>query len=119
MSLSEFNSSDREVIGALYDASDWVDLFEVHEAYVLSPAQVQESVERLAKVGYVERDGLHARLTEEGREWVVSSRRALFMSPTKDWRRFEIEDRIIAENEPYLPNLKKLDREFFANLGNN
>ncbi|WP_157726805.1 hypothetical protein [Qipengyuania flava] len=105
------------MIGALYDASDWADLFEVHQAYVLSPAQVQESIERLAKVGYVERDGLHARLTGEGRAWVISSRRSLFMSPLKDWRQFEVEDRIVSENEPYLPNLQKLDKDFFVNRG--
>jgi hypothetical protein len=93
-----------------------MDLFELHEEYVLSPGQVLESIERLSAVGYVQRDGLRAKLTDEGRQWVMFSRRELFMSPHIDWRSFETNDRLVEEFEPYFPSLKKVDRGHFINF---
>ena len=114
--MTEVSSSDREVISALFEASDWLDLFDLHLDFVLSPGQVLDSVERLQAGGYLERKGLHARLTDLGREWVIASRRELFMNPARDWRSYEAKDRLVRENEPYLPDFAKVDRKFFVEL---
>ena len=114
--MTELQSSDREVISTLFNSTDFVDLFEIHERFVLSLAQILEALERLASLGFVEREALTAKLTKAGREWVVLSRRALFFSPHKDWRVFGARDRIVEENEPYLPDWSRVDKEHFRGL---
>ena len=71
--MSDFTSSDREVIRFLFSKRNWVDLYDLHVEFGLSPAQVLDMLERLLAVGLAERQGAQGRLTQQGRDWVLTS----------------------------------------------
>lgn len=116
--MTDYSSSDREVIRFLFAADDWADLYELHTKFSLTPAQVLDIIERLAKAGFAETQGIHSRLTLEGRQWVIEARDQIFFGVGS--RSWTFSDKIVsdAENQldPYLPDLKLLDRDFFIGL---
>lgn len=117
--MSKFGSSDREVIRLLFSKPDWVDLYDLHVEFGLSPAQVVDMLERLIAVGFAQREGAQARLTPQGRDWVLAARGEIFLNPKgKIWRLSSEE--LLAEamepSTPYLPDLSLVDRDFFIQL---
>jgi hypothetical protein len=117
--MSDFSSSDREVIRFLFSKRDWVDLYELHIEFGLSPAQIIDILERLLGIGLAERQGTQARLTQEGRDWTLAARSEIFFDTDRDsWR--PTSDRLLADGlefaTPYMPDLGLVDREFFIQL---
>lgn len=110
-------SHEREVILSLFQAGDWFDLFDLHEALLLSPAQIA------SVVGFLEENGLcvvkatKARLTDRGVRWVLRNRRKIFMGSNLYWKTPERKaDYRLEVGEPYMPNLKSVDKDFFEKL---
>jgi len=117
--MSDFSSSDREVLRFLFSKRDWVDLYELHVEFGLSPAQVIDMLERLLGVGFAERQGVQARLTPQGREWVLAARGEIFFdTDSKVWRPSsdQLLSGAMASLTPYLPDLGLIDRNFFIQL---
>lgn len=119
MHVSAFSSSDREVIRFLFNRSDWADLYEMHVAFDLTPAQILDILERLVGAGFAEMDGVKARLNPNGRDWVVAARKDIFFSTDREnWRPAseELTDPMIEPFAPYLPDLGMVDTRFFERL---
>jgi hypothetical protein len=117
--MSDFSSSDREVIRFLFSKRDWIDLYDLHVEFGLSPAQVLDMLERLLAVGLAERQGAQARLTPQGRDWVLAARGEIFfVTDSKIWR--PSSEQLLADaiepSTPYLPDLGLVDRDFFVQL---
>jgi hypothetical protein len=117
--MIDYSSSDREVIKFLFSGSDWCDLYELHKRFNLSPAQILDIVERLKTVGLAEIDGVRARLTPDGRMWVIAARDEIFFgNGDQDWKHYNqaAAYKSLDTVEPYLPDLRIIDRNFFLNL---
>jgi len=117
--MTTFSSSDREVIRFLFKREDWADLYDLHEEFGLSPAQVLDIVERLAAVNFADLDGIKSRLTPAGREWIVAAREDIFFGTDNGiWRPMgdELLAAAIGPSSPYLPDLHLIDRRFFIKL---
>lgn len=117
--MSDFSSSDREVIRFLFSKRDWVDLYELHVEFGLSPAQIMDMLERLLALGLAERQGAQARLTQQGRDWTLAARGEIFFQTDRNsWR--PSSDRILKDelkfSTPYMPDLGLVDRNFFIQL---
>ncbi len=117
--MSDFSSSDREVIRFLFSQPNWVDLYELHMQFGLSPAQIIDMLERLITLGFAERQGAQARLTQHGRDWTVAARNKIFLdTDRKAWR--PSSDQLLADglefSTPYMPDLSLVDRKFFVQL---
>ncbi|MFH5774394.1 hypothetical protein ACHFJ0_09070 [Paracoccus sp. NGMCC 1.201697] len=107
-------SFDREVISLLYTTDDWVDLYQLHEMKLLSPGQLASTLLMLMKDGLCEIEGMSARLTAKGRDWVFSKRKEIFLVAARDWARKTSQNpQSIDRDEPYLPDLSRLDVNFF------
>src|SRR5689334_20346450 len=114
----ELSSADKELLLALYSTKDWVDLYVLHERFLLSPGQILSSSERFGKLGVLEADGLRARLTSRGRRWVVEHRNVLLQSGRdRSWTSPSLRPILSRKSaaEPYLPDLRRIDFNFFKN----
>lgn len=117
--MSDFSSSDREVVRFLFSKRNWVDLYELHVEFGLSPAQIMDMLERLLALGLAERQGAQARLTQQGRDWTLAARGEIFFhTDRKSWR--PSSDQLLADgleiSAPYMPDLGLVDRNFFVQL---
>ncbi|MGO4909968.1 hypothetical protein ACEN2J_16725 [Pseudorhodobacter sp. W20_MBD10_FR17] len=111
MSVSSF---EREIILELFKCQNWFDLYSMHERLRLSPAQVAYTVSKLSANGSIEVDGTKARLTEQGRLWVLKNRRALFLDVKRPWADSKfVSEQGFEAGQPYLPRLKSIDRTYF------
>lgn len=117
--MTKFSSSDREIIRFIFSKRDWVDLYNLHVEFGLSPAQILDMLERLIAVGFAERQGAEARLTPQGRDWVLAARGNIFFDTDREsWR--PSSEHLLSDAmdplTPYLPDLGLLDRKFFVQL---
>lgn len=109
--VGEFEPFEREVLLRAFAKRGWIDLFDLHQAYQLSPGQLSHAARRFHSGGIAELEGLLFRLTPQGRRWVFQNRRAIFMAAG---RRYWAEVPGVASQEkvsplaPYLPPLKKV-----------
>ncbi|WP_417463223.1 hypothetical protein [Kordiimonas sp.] len=110
-------SHAREIISLLYSNADWVDLYLLHEEKKLSPGQVAETLLLLQSEGNCDFNGVSAKLTTKGRQWVYENRKEIFFNVARSWARKTSSSEVaIAPNEPYMPDLARLDINFFRNL---
>jgi len=117
--MIKFTSSDREVIRFLFSKRDWVDLYRLHVEFGLSPAQILDMLERLIDVGLAERQAAEARLTVQGRDWVLAARgNIFFFTDSASWRPSakQLLANAMDPSTPYLPNLRLIDRNFFVKM---
>lgn len=114
-SVMNSDSSFRLVISFLLDSVEYLDLYMLHEKYKLSPGQILEATTWLRENGYVEQLGTKARLTAEGREWLIRDRFWVFKPRERPWS--EVPDGLMVErilpNEPYMPDLAQVQQGFF------
>ena len=105
---------ERELILRLFRSGGWYDLYQLHEELLLSPAQVSSAISKLKDMELVQLDGLSAKLTDAGLNWVMKNRKSLFMSVDRKWSRSEARtEPSVAVGEPYLPRLKSISTDFF------
>jgi hypothetical protein len=110
----EIESFEREIIRELFKCQDWLDLYTLHQELLLSPAQVAYTLSELEAKGYSESEGTNARLTAEGRRWVLRSRRELFLDVRRPWAKSKlVKEATLEASQPYLPRLGSIDRHYF------
>jgi predicted methyltransferase len=86
-------SEVRELLRAVYATNSALDLYELHQKYLLSPAQVLRAVRLLAELGIVSvgDNSQSVALTDRGRNWVLANRRRIF-SKHAYWKTVPNED---------------------------
>lgn len=95
-------------------SSEWIDTYQIHKRYRLSPFLLSETCGYLVSQGILEILGRQVRLTQEGRIWLIRNRRKIFSSD-RPWARpsaYLLDERVPPET-PYFPKLGRLDTEFF------
>lgn len=110
-------SPEREILRALYEARDWLDLYILHERYLLSPGQLSSAVRKFEAAGIVVSQELKVRLTDRGIIWLLKYRKSIFMSGhSRPWAkiRSNMRKEPIDPFSPYLPTLKFVDENFFS-----
>lgn len=111
------SSLESIVIREMYKATDWVDLYQIHKKYLLSPIQLLDFCEYLSEIEVIKIEGRKAKITDFGRKWSIKNRYKIFSSE-RPWAKgspyLQLERRAV--HEPYLPNLKLLDKDFFLKL---
>ncbi len=111
-------SSKREILHALFQADDWLDLYKLHEQYRLTPGIVAQTVFFLQERDLLEIEGMKARLSEAGKAWVFLNRKRIFYATDRVWVQPKQTDESRADaNSPYLPRARSLDKKFFQDLG--
>lgn len=94
-----------------------MDLYKLHEEYLLSPAQLSCTIRKLIEIDAVELNGLLARLTDCGRKWIFAERRRIFLSDRQRYWAYSVGAEPAARMpvyNPYLPKLKNMDIRFLA-----
>jgi len=104
-------SSIRELARVIYCNPGKVDLYKLHLNYRLSPAEVSFAARYFARIGIADFDGVGFVSRPEAREWLFKRRRRFFMDGKRPWGQDERHG--IDPSKPYLPNLGKVDRQFF------
>jgi len=115
--MDNYASFEREIIRTLFESQDWVDLFDLHERYMLSPGQLSFAVRRLKGLGIIETNGLQVKLNARGRKWVFAHREPLFLRGNRFWaaQNDQVGDAQLSPLEPYMPKLKSIRADFFRN----
>jgi hypothetical protein len=105
-------SSVRELAKALYDGEGLVDLYSLHDRFLLGPAELLRALRVLERIGIVaeECDGV-VKLSVDGRKRIWALRRSLLSARDRPWATMEL-DRLDPA-APYLPDLAKVERSFF------
>lgn len=105
-------SSSRLFARLLYASVGPLDLYILHDAYQLGPAEIVRLVRLFSRLGVINvlEDG-HVELVEGGRTWLWKHRDRLFLDGQRPWARVDVEQR--KPGEPYMPDLAKIDRAFF------
>jgi hypothetical protein len=117
--MDDFTSFERETIRVLFASSDWIDIFVLHERYMLSPGQLSHAVRKLAALNVIDVSGLNVRLNSRGRKWVFVNRRMLFMrNEVRFWasRHDPTQHPSISPATPYMPKLKAVRTDFFKKI---
>jgi hypothetical protein len=105
------------IIRDLYKSNDWVDLYSIHKKYLLSPIQMLDFCQASSEKGIIEIEGRMARITDFGRIWSIKNRHRIFSSE-RPWAKgssYLRKDRRAVE-QPYLPKLELLEKDFFLGL---
>lgn len=105
-------SSIKELARELYRSRAPISLYELHRKYGLGPADVSFAARFLARVGAATQDGVYVSPTPQTRAWIKGYRHKIFLDERRPWA---MVDRLMRDpNEPYLPDLSKVDRAFFT-----
>ena len=87
-------SAEIEILRNLFEAGDkGLDLYDLHKRFKLSPSQLAHTCRLMHDAGLLEIIGQPpaaermVRVSELGKSWILSNRRALFLRPrARDWR---------------------------------
>lgn len=75
-------SSDIIIIKSLLQ-SEYVDIYDLHVQYLLSPAQLQLSISKFLAERIIEVDGVKIRLIKNGFDWICNNRQSIFLDPKR------------------------------------
>ena len=105
------NSAERELLLELFRNRDGIDVYRLHQRYMLSPGQLAEALAAFGERGLVEYLNRRARLTDKGREWLLAGRKEMFFSSdTPTWKATVC----AADTDPnYAPKPAKMISRFF------
>lgn len=108
----DMKSSVRELAKHLFDVEGPVDIYDLHERYLIGAAELLAAIKTLKDLGIVahEREGFVS-LSAEGRNRIWEMRRVLLVSDARPWADPQLDRR--DPSSPYLPDLSKVDRAFF------
>lgn len=76
------DSEDIIIIKGLMETGT-LDLYSIHQRFLLSPAQIVRSLQRLHSIGILEYDAEKAKITEFGESWIIANRKELFLKQKK------------------------------------
>jgi hypothetical protein len=110
-----YYSFEREILRTMFERGDWLDLYTLHEEFLLSPGQLSNAVRNFARNEIIEVEGLLVRLTEQGKKWVFAHRREIFLTDrNRYWAKpFDHDAQPpIPTTQPYLPKLKNANLKF-------
>lgn len=112
-----------EILREIYRNRGWVDGYQFHKRYRLSPLQMLESVDFLQanEIAAVEHDeaGLRIRLLPQGVAWIDAHAPELFMRPRadKEWRFVPQRPARTEDLDLYVPRMSSLELDFLTKLG--
>lgn len=72
-------SAEREILRRSFNSFGAIDLYALHEEFLLSPGQLSRATRQLTSLGLAEVDGLKLKLTTGGLEWIFQNRHDLFL----------------------------------------
>jgi len=114
--MEAITTFEREVISALFSAKGWVDLYDLHEKYLLSPGQLVHAARKFDQLGIVEWTETRLKLSDHGRHWVLVNRSTLFLQRSPRFWAIDF-DGIVREpshpSEPYMPKIRAVRAKFF------
>lgn len=106
-------SEDIELIKKLLK-SNTINLYELHNDFLLSPAQVATAIERLVANDYVALEGMSLTVTEKGKEWLKGDASVILVSERiRYWRELpsDMLQPQLGIDELYKPNIDKIRKE--------
>lgn len=107
-------STTRELARQLYEAKEPIDLYVLHKKFGTQPAEALLSAKFFAKLGVAKLEGAMLIPMDHARAWLHQHRAKFFFVGSQPWRR-PPRSRMRAF-APYLPDLAKVERDFFINL---
>ncbi|ESZ70683.1 hypothetical protein X727_12800 [Mesorhizobium sp. L103C119B0] len=111
-----------EILKEIYRNRGWIDVYQFHERYRLSPVQVLDGVDFLQANGIsaVERSeaSFRIKILPQGIAWIDAHAPELFLSPRADkgWR-YSPERPSRAPEDFYVPRMSNLELDFLTKLG--
>jgi len=111
-------SEDREMLKCIYKHAGKLDVYFLHEKFLLSPGQLSRLIRKFTAWNVItEKEGT-LYLTELGQKWLLENERKIFCDVNKYWK--ECPDIFKAPQlnvgTPYLPDFSIIDKEFFRNI---
>ncbi|TPI32011.1 hypothetical protein FJW08_09570 [Mesorhizobium sp. B3-2-1] len=112
-----------EVLREIYRDRGWVEVYQFHKRYRLSPLQMVECVDFLQanEIAAAEHDeaGLRIRLLPQGAAWIDAHAPDLFMRPRADeeWRYVPKRRSRADDADMYVPRMSNLELDFLTKLG--
>lgn len=106
-------SEDIELIKKLLDC-DTVNLYDLHNQFLLSPAQIATAIDRLIDKNHVTLEGMTLKVTEKGKEWLKADASVILASERRQYWRELPSDMLqvqVGVNEFYKPNIDKIRKE--------
>ena len=103
----KFNSAERELLLEAIGMKGWVDIYILHDKFLLSPGQLSNAVRRLEALGLIISDGLLIKMTDLGRRSLVRQRRTvLWANQSRNWVVIpdELQAPTVQPRELYLPD---------------
>lgn len=84
----QLSSADKKILLTLYQRSDNINVYEFHERFSFSPAQLSRFTRRFQELDIIEYSNETIKLTEHGKAWILNNRKEIFLTPTKKtWAR--------------------------------
>lgn len=105
-----FSTVDREILRHLFN-EEIVSIYFFHKKYLLSPAQLSQSIQKLSENNLIKLDNFNILLTENGRKYVYNNRDIIFRKiETEYWEKIpkEMAGSSLGINDLYSPNIKKV-----------
>jgi hypothetical protein len=107
-------SITREMALKLFQSSEPIDLYVFHREYGVEPADVLLAAKFFSKLGVATTDGPMLVPTPNARTWLHHHRAKFFKDHRRPWAKAD--SRQLRAFEPYLPDLGKIERDFFLGL---
>ena len=110
------NTADKQILIHLYKTYGTPQsLFQLHNEYAFSPAQLGRFVKKLTSIGIIEIQNDNISLTTFGKKWLLSNRNLIFQKSVEYyWRKIpdELQQEKICINSLYKPKTRKLGKHF-------
>lgn len=112
--MRDYLYEDKRILTLLYEKRE-LDIYKIHQEELFSPAQIMRSVRYFSSLGFISKDNLIIRLTEEGVLWIRANLSKILIEKS-DKAFSEIPKDMLIEkefrihiNEPYIPEKVFLD----------
>lgn len=122
MNSQIFSVEDRIILKELYTSDGAIQIYEFHEKYLFSPAQLSQFVRKFQAKEIIQNKNGEFELTPKGKLWVFNNRIDIFVKNIdKFWRKpnEKMQIKRIEPFTPYIPNDKEVDSrlidEYFEN----
>lgn len=113
----EFSSEEKIIVVDLLQYGR-CSIYEFHEKYLLSPAQVYSSIVKLKNLNIIKVDEQYLSLEDNAKQTIYLFRHQIFRRQ-KPWREIpeDFLDKTDREMTAYLPSFKQVDRRLLVEIG--